>query len=276
MYRNVWKKCQGSVCALDFYTSKGIRYESVSGFKYGKYLATDEMVYKINKASEVQISFFEDDGITISTSIKITDKDFRLRMVKGIKENIPGFALFDIDFPQFDNIPSLKFNSTRKVDVAMPVAVIGYQMEHANLAIKKGIVSSFCKQNGSRYIQFDNGIDRGNSGCPLIDVETCEVIGIVGHRLANLMDGYKRMMDVINNNLNMLKDVEGKLMLHDIDPIQVLVVNQNQIKHLAQDFFRTASFMYGFALDVNQILELLDVSELEKYKTEKIPVTVLS
>jgi Trypsin-like peptidase domain len=272
MYRKVWNKCQSAVCGINFYSSKGIRFDSVTGFKYGHYLITDEMVYKIDRASEVQIVFMEDDGCTIKASVKISEKDFRLRMVKGIKENIPGFALIDIDFPQFDEIPSLQLSNFKKLKVGSPIAIIGHQMEHNNIAIKTGIVSSFSKQNGIKYIQFDAAMDRGNSGSPLIEVESGEVIGVVGQRLANLLDSYKKMIQIINNNLVLLKEAEGKINMIDIDPIQVLIANQNQIKHIAQEFFKTASIVYGFALDINQISEYFDLAELEKDKSSAVPV----
>jgi len=272
MYRKVWNKCQSAVCGINFYSSKGIRFDSVTGFKYGRYLITDEMVYKIDHACEVQIVFMEDDGCTIKASVKISEKDFRLRMVKGIKENIPGFALIDIDFPQFDEIPSLQLSNFKKLKVGSPIAIIGHQMEHNNIAIKTGIVSSFSKQNGIKYIQFDAAMDRGNSGSPLIEVESGEVIGIVGQRLANLLDSYKKMIQIINNNLVLLKEAEGKINMIDIDPIQVLIANQNQIKHIAQEFFKTASIVYGFALDINQISEYFDLAELEKDKRTAVPL----
>ncbi len=272
MYRKVWSKCQGAVCAINFYSAKGIRYESVTGFRYGRYIITDEMVYAIEKASEVQISFMEDDGATVKASVKITSKDFKMRLVKGVRENIPGFALIDSDFPQFDGIPSLKLSSKKKIPVATPIAVIGHQTEHNNIAIKQGIISSYSKQNGTKFIQFDAALDKGNSGCPLIDIESCEVIGIVGHRLANLLNGYKKMLQIINQNLVLLKDAEGKINFNDIDPIQVLIANQNQVKYVAQEFFKTASIMYGFALDINHVAEFFDITELEKDKDEFIRV----
>jgi len=266
MYRKIWNNCQGAVCAINFYSTKGIRFDSVTGFKYGRFVITDELVYKIDKAAEVQIVFMQPDGITIRESVKITEKDFNNRIVKGIREGFPGFALIDIDFPQFDDIPSLKLSNKEFLQIASPVAVIGHQMDHNNIAIKTGIISTYCKQNGQKYIQFDVAIERGNSGSPLIDAETGEVIGIVGHRLANLIDNYKQMISVINNNLTILKNAEGKIQFNDIDPIQVLIANQNQIKRLAQEFFKTASIMYGFALDINQVAEYFDIAELEKDK----------
>lgn len=270
MFKKVWKKCFGGVCAINFYSSKGIRYDSISGFKYGHYLLTDDMVYKIDHSSEVQLSFMEEDGFTIKSSVKITDKDFRMRIIKGIKENIPGLAVIDIDFPQFDDIPSLKISNFKNIQVASPIAIIGHQMEQNNLAIKTGIVSSYSRQNGIKYIQFDAAVDRGNSGSPLIDAETGDVVGIVGLRLGNLLENYKRLIQIMNNNLAILKEAEGKIQLHDIDPIQVLIANQNQIKHLAQEFFKMASINFGFALDINQVGEIFDIAELEKNKNFEI------
>jgi hypothetical protein len=264
MYRKVWSKCQAAVCAINFFSEKGIRFNSVTGFRHGRYIVTDEMVYKIDKASEVQISFFEDDGCTVKTSVKITEKDFKMRIVKGIRENIGGFALIDIDLPQFDDIPSLAFSPFKKSTVASPIAVIGYHFHHANLAIKTGIVSSFTRSNGTKYIQFDAAVDRGNSGSPLIDVETCDVVGIVGRNLATILDSYNKLNKIMNTNLEVLKNAEGKIMMGDIDPVQVLIANQNQIKHLAQEFFRNASLNFGFALDINEVSEYLDIDELER------------
>jgi hypothetical protein len=63
----------------------------------------------------------------------------------------------------------------------------------------------------------------------------------------------------MNANLEVLKQAEGKIMMQDVDPIQVLIANQNQIKHLAHEFFRNASINSGFALDIHQVSEYLDM-----------------
>lgn len=274
MYQKVWKHCQPAICALNFYSAKGIRFDSVTGFKYGRYLLTDDRVYKIEKINEVQIAFYESDGVSIKASVKITEKDFKLRMVQGIRDGHAGFALVDIDLPQFDDIPSLKLSTSKSIDVGSSIAIIGHQTDNNNVAIKPGIVSSYVKQNSRKYIQFDAALDRGNSGCPLINAETGEVVGIVGHRLSNITDSYKQMIQVINKNLVILKDSEGKINLNDIDPIQVLIANQNQIKRLAQEFFKTSSLMYGFAMDIEEVSEFFDIAELEKDRErELVPVT---
>jgi hypothetical protein len=41
---------------------------------------------------------------------------------------------------------------------------------------------------------------------------------------------------------------------------------------MAQDFFKTASIMYGFALEINQVSEYIDIAELEKDKDIEVNV----
>jgi len=45
MYRNIWKKCQKSVCQLSFYSASGIKLVSTTGFKANdEYIITDEYI----------------------------------------------------------------------------------------------------------------------------------------------------------------------------------------------------------------------------------------
>ncbi|MCX7986538.1 MAG: serine protease [Bacteroidales bacterium] len=264
MYQKVWNKCYGGICVLNFFSLKGIRFESYTGFKYGRYLITTDEVGKIDRPYEVEIAFLKEDGLTTRESVKITYKDFKNRMIKGVQESYSGFALIDIDFPQFDNIPSLKLSNRDTFSVGAPIAIVGHQWEQNNLALKTGIISSHHIHQGKKMLMFDASMDRGNAGAPLIDAETCEVIGIIGQRLSIIHEEYKALMNVINANIESLKLSEGKLTLNDIDPIQVLIANQYQIKHLAQEVFRKASFTYGYALPVSYVCEFFDIAELEK------------
>jgi len=260
MYRNIWKKCQKSVCQLSFYSASGIKLVSTTGFKANnKYIITDEYIYKIYKASEVQIRFVTEDGISELASVRITMNELKQRMIKSLsKDKIP-FAAIHIDFDEFKNIPSLKMNFSGKFDIGQPIALLGYQLEQENLAIKTGIITSAAfNDNGYKYLQVDSSVKQGNSGAPVIDAETMEVIGIIGHRLAAITQSHKRMKQIINKNLAILKKSQGKFNVEEIDPIQVLIANQNQIKHIANEIYKTASMRVGYALDVKYVQELFE------------------
>ncbi len=261
MYRTVWKNCQSSVCQLNFYSSAGIKLISMSGFKMNDhFLITDDYILKIYKASEVCIRFLKNDGYTENASVRISMSELKQRIIRNIDDNTKSpFAAINIDFDEFKDIPSLKFKKSNSVDIGQPVAVLGYQLEQDNLAIKQGIVSSaFIDNSGLKHFQVDASIKQGNSGSPLINAETGEVIGIIGHKLATITQSHKRMKQIINNNLAILKKSQGKFNVEDIDPIQVLIANQNQIKHISNEIYKTANMSIGYALDIKYVHDLFE------------------
>ena len=260
MYKTVWNKCQNSVCQLSFYSSAGIKLLSMTGFKVNDhFLITDDYLFKIYKAVKVKIKFVNSDGYTENTSIEIPMNELKKRIIKGIDNEKQSFAAINIDFEEFANIPSLKLSKNKPVEIGQGIAVLGYQLDQENLSIKTGIVSSaFKHDNGLKHLQVDSNIKQGNSGSPLINADTGEVIGIIGHKLASITQSHKRMKQIINNNLAILKKSQGKFNVEEIDPIQVLIANQNQIKHITNEIYKTATMSIGYALDISYVHDLFE------------------
>jgi hypothetical protein len=250
MYRTVWENCKSSVCAIDFLSKAGTKITTCTGFKVTGYLVTDDVIDKFAKPAEVVLRFTE-DGLRQTLSLRMSFRDFMERKVKTNVRLNPGFVLFDIDLKEFKDIPALKCSKKVNHRIGQPIAVLGYQLEQENLAIKSGIISSLLKPtNGINTIQVDCTIKQGNAGSPLIDAENHEVIGVIGHRLASIARSYQELMRIMNTNLKVLKEAEGKINMEDIDPIQVLIVNQNQIKHMATEFFKIANMRVGYASEL--------------------------
>jgi len=272
MYRKIWKECHRSVCLLNFYSSTGTKIISMTGFKTrNNFLITDEYIHKIKNSDKVEIKFMKEDGYSEYASKKLKIEELKQRIITNTDENT-AFAAININFPEFESIPSLKLSSCKKIEIGQPIASVGYQINQENLGIKTGIVSSLFKHNNrNNYIQFDSSIKQGNSGSPLINAETGEVIGVIGHKLAAITKSYKRMNKIIDNNLSILKKSQGKFNVHEIDPIQVLIANQNQIKYITNEIYKTANMRVGFALEIQHIVdlfnELQDVSD-SRFVTE--------
>lgn len=261
MYQTVWKNCQSSVCQLNFYSSSGIRLISMTGFKVNDhFLITDDYFFKINKASEVCIRFLKNDGFTEKASVRLSMSELKQRIIRNTDDNVKSpFVVINIKFDELKNIKSLNLKKSDNVTIGQPVAVLGYKLEQDNLAIKQGIVSSIFLDNGGlKHFQVDASIKQGNSGSPLINVETGEVIGIIGHKLATITQSHKRMKKIINNNLAILKKSQGKFNVEDIDPIQVLIASQNQIKHILNEIYKTATMSIGYALDIKYVNDLFE------------------
>jgi hypothetical protein len=270
MYRKVWDHCKSSVCSIDFLSSAGTKITSFTGFKVKNYLITDDVIDKFVKPAEIVLRFAESESASTGC-IRMSFKEFLGLRVKMGEQPTLGFVIFEIKDQAFKSIPSLMCSKRVNHIIGHPIAVLGYQLEQDNLSIKSGIISSLFKHNDSfNTLQVDCSIKQGNAGSPLICAETYEVIGVIGHRLASIAQSYKEMMRIINSNLQVLKEAEGKIDMEDIDPIQVLIANQNQIKHLATEFFKTANMRVGFAAELCHFTDYCsDQEDINSIETER-------
>lgn len=239
MYSQVWEKCSASVCCLNFYNEHGVLIDTLSGFKINKSLVTCEQAFYVKGAQKVEIRFVEAEANTPKASMRLDYKEFIDDLRIGFTHNQADYAVFNIDFAEFQDIPSLSLCERWNYPIGMPVAIIGFNGVGQNLSIKTGIVSSaFSNKQGVRYLQLDGLTCYGNSGAPVIDPQTMQVIAIVSRRNNPATKSYNDLMGYISTNLEELRKIEGKFKLGELDPIQVLIANQNQIKLLATNIYK--------------------------------------
>lgn len=256
MYRKIWKKCHSSVCSIHFLSKSGTRITTFTGFRIKDYLITNDIIDRYTDTDKVYIHFTNEDGHSKRAGKTMSYDIFKERIIHPGGKNVPGYVIIRMDNNEFRNIPSLKCSKKVDYDIGHPVAVLGYQLDQDNLAIKSGIISSFfTSQEGINYIQVDSSIKQGNVGSPLIETENMEVIGVIGHHLASIAKSYISLMNIFNRNLEILKEVQGKYSFDEIDPIQVLIANQNQIKHIATEFFKSANMRTGFAVELYNLID---------------------
>lgn len=261
MYRDVWNVCRDSVCSISFYDDNGIAITSVTGFKANNLLITDDSIFGAEQAKRVLLRFVGDDGYSPNVQIDLDYGDFISCIRTGGRTVTTSFAVLEIADPQFANVPSLTLSTEARLPIGLPVALMGFQFDQPNLTLKSGILSSNTIQpNNFRYYQFDVSTKRGNSGSPLINAETKEVVGVIGYKLAQKNRAFNQMLDIVRNNIDVLRGAEGKFNVGDIDPIQVLIASQNQIKQLSTEIFKGTGFSTGYALDISYVTEFLRTS----------------
>lgn len=249
MYRKIWHNCSQSVAQLNFYTDSDIKIMTLTGFKTGNFLITDEGVRKISPYDKVEIKFVDKDGYTPIARKVLKKSELNKRTIMGLNDKFLNFVVINIGFENFKKVPSLSLGTEEKMEVGLPVATMGYHVNEENLSIKQGIISSFhYSEDGNKYIQIDTSIKTGNAGSPLINVETGSIIGVVGHKLTEMSQSYRELKKIMNNNINLLKKYQGKYNIEDIDPVQVLIANQNQIKYITKEIYRIADMGVGYAV----------------------------
>lgn len=271
MYKNVWDFCYRSVCSICFYTESGIKLNTLTGFKLENYLVTEELIYSIKSCHEVIVQFYENNGYTQTHSIRIPFDELKNRLNRVAEYENEGYALIATDGWALEQVPSLVPELHAPTRIGMSIAILGFHEDQNNMSLKIGTVSSFVKmENGKQYIQFEASIKQGNSGSPLINVETGNVIGVVGYRLSSVVKAYEAFKNIIDENLRLLKKSEGKMNIMDIDPIQVLIANQNQLKQISKEMYKTSVISYGFANEIFTLKNYINVEkpEIQQHSTK--------
>lgn len=271
MYRNVWDFCYRSVCSICFFTENGIKMNTLTGFLIENYIVTDESIYKAKSCYEVVIQFFLENGYEAAHGLKLTFDELNGRLNRVAEYDNEGFALISTDGLVMDQVPSLIPEFEQDNRIGTSIAIIGFHEDASNMSLKKGIISSFVKvESGKQYIQFEASIKQGNSGSPVINIETGKVIGVVGYKLSSFANAYDAFKNIIEENLRVLKKSEGKMNIMDIDPIQVLIANQNQLKQISKEFYKTAVMNYGFANEIFSLRNYLSGKSESKKTKEKV------
>lgn len=259
MYRNLWEQNHRSVCSIKMVGNSGGKLFGVSGFRAGDYIITDTVVYNTKDVQTVHICFFQNDGLTTFREIVFELEDFMNLLPSRSETEKVGATFFKLNSEQLKDIPKLELCSRCNSKIGLETAIIGYQFTHDNLGIKSCMISAYTSDdNGLSYIQYDGNSRIGESGSPLLDLETGQVLGIVAQRKQRIAKVYTEIQRIADNNLEILKKLKGKWTFEDIDPVQVMQVSQNQIKHLSKEFFNNFAVRIGYALEINNLRDMFD------------------
>ena len=258
MYRNVWNKCYAALCSISFYNSNGIKAFAVTGFKVDNYIVTEEMIYDADRYDYVIIRFVEADANATSREMKLNGNKFRDRIHSGVRSENEGFALIDISNTPVADMPSVMPASCSGMVIGSQVAIIGFHFDATNLSLHSGIISSILKTNeGKQYIQYDASIRQGMSGSPVISLETNCVIGIIGYRLTSLSRKYEQFKQIVDENITQLHSVIGERHIGTIDPVQVLIASQNQLKQMGRELYKESHSSFGYAHTIDNLSNYL-------------------
>ena len=104
MYTQVWKNCHASVCQLSFINARGVCVDTLTGFKVKNYLITSHNAFTMDKAQLVEIAFVGEDANTVTASMRIPYAEFNNEHRIGVLNNNGYYAVYDIDFQEFQKI----------------------------------------------------------------------------------------------------------------------------------------------------------------------------
>ncbi len=254
MYKGIWQKIYKSVCSITLLKDDE-RIASGTGFRVGNKLVTNYHVIQVPTATHVQLRFVNEDGYTDYISKRISLDEFLTKLVDSMPVDSWDYAIFDLDWPEFNSIPSLNLCAKDEFNIGQSVILLGYQFDQPNLSIHSGILASRFVSAGVKYLQLDASVNQGNSGGPLVDPNTSEVIGIITRKMTGLTRQFDELLNSFAQNIQTLEQASkgGRMQMFGIDPIEGMKVSQTQMARISLEIKRSANVGIGYAYELEEV-----------------------
>ncbi len=97
MYRNLWKKNHGAICSITVFNNYGFSILKVTGFKVDKYLVSDQSIFHVENAEEIELKFVKNDWISSLVSKRLSYDKCIERTIVGKNEETKGYAVIMIE-----------------------------------------------------------------------------------------------------------------------------------------------------------------------------------
>jgi Trypsin-like peptidase domain len=238
------------VIHIEFHTGAG-RVASGTGFMCKGHLVTNNHVFVGPRDSTVVLAWQPEAENDRRIEVTMLYATFAASLLAGSDANNLDYAILRL--PVLDPYQLHQFELSRAPKlVGDDVIVLGFPLEHRNLVVHKGAVSSLYESGPAKVIQLDISVNQSNSGGPLVDPDTGHVLGIVTRKGTGLTRMFDELLRVFDRNIVALEQARG-VQIMGVDPIAVFIAGQNQMKALAHEIQRSANVGIGYAFSIEHI-----------------------
>lgn len=246
-------KVRSGVIHIEFHLG-GQRVASGSGFLSRGLLVTNHHVFLGPSNSTVVLAWHPTQDPSSRVETKLTYSAFASALISGSDQNNYDFAVL--------KVPAIESKGLHDFDLVAPtsrrigdqVVVLGFPLEHRNLVCHLGTISSFYQSGPVRIIQLDASVNQSNSGGPLLDPITGQVIGLVTRKGTGLSKLFADLLAVFDKNIAALQAAKGIMSLGAVDPVAALIAGQHQMKALSAEIQRSANVGIGYAFSAEHLL----------------------
>ena len=244
---------RSGVIHVEFHTGSN-RVASGTGFMTRGLLITNHHVFLGPSNSTVVLAWQPNQDLASRVEIRMDYTKFAASFVTGSDRNNFDFAVLRIPELQQKGLYQFDLASPNGKRVGEQVVVLGFPFEHRNLVCHLGTISSFYFSGPARVIQIDASVNQSNSGGPLLDGVSGQVIGIVTRKGTGLSRLFDELLSVFDKNVEALNDAKGMLSMSGVDPVAAIIAGQHQMKALASEIQRSANVGIGYAFSVEHVL----------------------
>lgn len=249
---DLFEKVKSGVISINYVLNQN-RISSGSGFYSNGFLITNNHVFIGPDNCDVILRFFDSDPSDIYDGIKLSYSEFQNSLKVGSTENNYDYAVLEISELSKRNPYNFELGDFSNDNIGDDIVFLGYPFEHLNLVCHKGIISSLFKSGIVDIIQIDASVNNSNSGGPILSLKDEKVIGIITRKATGLTNAFNELANTINQNINVLKKSKSILSMGGVDPIDALIVSQNQIGTISKEIERSANVGIGYGFSINHL-----------------------
>jgi S1-C subfamily serine protease len=244
---------RSGVIHIEFHLGSN-RVASGSGFMTRGLLVTNHHVFLGPPDSTVVLAWQPTQDPTSRVEIRMDYGKFAASLVTGSDRNNFDFAVLRIPELQRQGLYQFDLASPYSKRIGEQVVVLGFPFEHRNLVCHLGTISSFYLSGPASIIQLDASVNQSNSGGPLLDGESGQVIGVVTRKGTGLSRLFDELLSVFDRNVQVLSAAKGTMSMSGIDPVAAIIAGQHQMKALASEIQRSANVGIGYAFSADHVL----------------------
>lgn len=173
------------------------------------------------------------------------------------QEDEGDYVLVELDETEFENLHRFDFGELNDVKVGEQVLFLGYPFGMVHLTAHLGYISSIHRRNETTIIQIDGSINGGNSGGPLIDLKSGNVVGVITRAVTGLIEQeFRNLIQTLRENERILAQTGAVISVDGIDPIQGLRASMAAMAQIASNLARSANVGIGYAYSSDHFHDL--------------------
>lgn len=168
------------------------------------------------------------------------------------------YAFVKLEEPEFSGRYRFKLGDIDEIQVGQNILFLGYPFGMLQLTAHMGYISSIHEQQSRKKIQIDGSVNGGNSGGPLISIETGNVVGIITRAVTGIIEQeFNNLISALQNNQRFLSQSRAVMRIGGIDPIEGIKASQAAMEQIARNLKRSANVGIGYAFSINPIRNYL-------------------
>ncbi len=243
------KRCRSGVVGIAVERNREVLGNGSAFLVEGGLITNSHVIRPQGQINAIQIRF--DDCADV---IRLSPKEFYAATVAESPENQFDYAYIKLDEPEFENRHRFELGALAHIDIGSSILFLGFPFGMPQLTAHHGYVSSIHKRDNRDLIQIDGSVNGGNSGGPLIEIETGRVVGIITRAVTGIIEvEFNNLIASLRQNQEILKNTQVGIQVGGIDPIQGIRVSQAAMEQIAISLKRSANVGIGYAFSIDQV-----------------------